>query len=72
MATPAPSPSSVPSGVTITVKPNGPFLVQGGARVCDTAGVVIREGAVLALCRCGQSASKPFCDATHGRVGWRS
>ncbi len=72
MTTPAPTPPSTPSGVTVTVKPNGPYLVQGGAKVCDIAGVVLKEGAVLALCRCGQSAGKPFCDGTHGRVGWRS
>jgi uncharacterized Fe-S cluster protein YjdI len=67
-----PTPPATPSGVTVTVKPNGPYLVQGGAKVCDVAGTVIKEGAVLALCRCGQSGGKPFCDGTHGRVGWRS
>ena len=72
MTSPTPTPPSVPSGVTVTVKPNGPYLVQGGARVCDITGATLKEGPVLALCRCGQSAAKPFCDGTHGRVGWRS
>ncbi len=67
--TPAPAP---PPGVKVVVKPNGPYLVQGGATVCDPDGKVIKEGAMLALCRCGQSGAKPFCDGTHGRVGWRA
>jgi uncharacterized Fe-S cluster protein YjdI len=72
MATsPDPTPAA-PAGVSVTVKPNGPLLVQGGARVCLPDGTLIKEGAVLALCRCGQSGAKPFCDGTHGRVGWRS
>jgi hypothetical protein len=61
-----------PSGVKVVVKPNGPYLVQGNVQVCDVAGTVIKEGVVFALCRCGQSASKPFCDGSHGRLGWRS
>jgi uncharacterized Fe-S cluster protein YjdI len=77
---PAPSPApggqgaapGVPAGVRVTVKPNGPYLVQGPSTVCDVAGTVIKEGTMFALCRCGQSGAKPFCDGTHGRVGWRS
>lgn len=69
--TPAPTPA-VPAGVTVTVKLNGPLLIQGGAKVCNPDGSLIKEGAVLALCRCGQSGAKPFCDGTHGRVGWHS
>jgi uncharacterized Fe-S cluster protein YjdI len=66
------SPTPAAGGVTVTVKPNGPLLVQGACRVVDPSGSLLKEGAVLALCRCGQSTAKPFCDGTHGRVGWRS
>jgi len=70
---PAPSPAPTPSaGVKVTVKLNGPYLVQGPVSITDPAGTVIKEGPVFALCRCGQSSSKPFCDGTHGRVGWRA
>lgn len=72
MSTTPPTPAPAPGAVTVTVKPNGPYLVQGGAKVVDPTGTLIKEGPVLALCRCGQSASKPFCDGTHGRVGWRA
>lgn len=68
-STPAPTPAHA---VKVVVKPNGPLLVQGGATVCDPEGKVIKEGPMLAMCRCGQSGAKPFCDGTHGRVGWRS
>ena len=77
--TPGPSPAGgsaagAPgsSAVRVTVKPNGPYLVQGLVSVCDVAGTVIREGQMIALCRCGQSATKPFCDGTHNRVSWRA
>jgi uncharacterized Fe-S cluster protein YjdI len=70
---PSPSASApAPSGVKVVVKPNGPYLVQGPVQVVDPAGTVIKEGAVFALCRCGNSTTKPFCDGSHGRLGWRS
>ena len=55
----------------ITCVPNGPYLLaagevvlhrQGGERLAETGGV--------ALCRCGGSANKPFCDGTHSRNGF--
>lgn len=69
---PTPPPTPAPAAVKVTVKTNGPYLVQGGVQVCDVDGKVLKEGTSVALCRCGQSAAKPFCDGTHGRVGWRA
>lgn len=71
-ANPTPSPAPASSGVKVIVKLNGPLLIQGGACVTDPEGKVLKEGPMLAMCRCGQSGAKPFCDGTHGRVGWRS
>ncbi|MFM8386815.1 MAG: CDGSH iron-sulfur domain-containing protein [Planctomycetia bacterium] len=72
MSNPTPSPAGgPPAGVTITVKPNGPFLVSGPVKVCDPTGAVVKEGASMALCRCGHAAAKPFCDGSHGRMGWK-
>ena len=50
----------------ITVCPRGPLLVRGDFEILDADGEVIepRRGTV-ALCRCGGSAIKPFCDGTH-------
>lgn len=43
-----------------------------GARILDRNGVVIREDTRMALCRCGQSHNKPFCDGSHEAVGFQA
>jgi CDGSH-type Zn-finger protein len=62
------------SDVTITVRRNGPYKVEGPVRVVDPDGkeFLLPEGSAIVLCRCGQSANKPFCDTTHRRVGFVS
>ena len=51
----------------ITVRANGPYKVEGPVRVVDSDGdeFVVEEGRPLALCRCGNSRKKPFCDKSH-------
>jgi CDGSH-type Zn-finger protein len=58
--------------VTVTVKPNGPLLVQGPIDMIDPTGNPVRlpPDRPVALCRCGQSAQKPFCDGSHARTGF--
>jgi CDGSH iron-sulfur domain-containing protein 3 len=58
--------------VTIRVRANGPFRVSGPVRVIDAEGAefVLPKGDSIVLCRCGQSANKPFCDKSHRRVGF--
>jgi CDGSH iron-sulfur domain-containing protein 3 len=58
------------SEVTITVRANGPYKVEGPARIVDAEGreLVVPEGRGIALCRCGHSQTKPFCDKSHRRV----
>ena len=51
---------------------NGPLLLSGGVRILDADGAVLYEGERAALCRCGQSGNKPFCDGTHKKVGFRA
>lgn len=51
---------------------NGPLHLQGQITVRNAAGQVIFEGIETWLCRCGGSASKPFCDGSHERIGFRS
>jgi CDGSH-type Zn-finger protein len=61
--------------VTIRMRPNGPFVVDGPIRLIDSAGnefVLDSTKPVLALCRCGQSSRKPFCDGTHKTCGFAS
>jgi uncharacterized Fe-S cluster protein YjdI len=49
----------------------GPLLVTGGVRILDAEGTLLYEGERAALCRCGGSANKPFCDGTHKKNGFR-
>ncbi|KPK21261.1 MAG: iron-binding protein [Dehalococcoidia bacterium SM23_28_1] len=58
---------------TITPLDDGPYLVKGPAKVVDASGNEFRaEGKTIALCRCGNSNTKPFCDGTHVTVGFKS
>lgn len=63
-------PSVPPS---ITVCPNGPLLLRGDVELFTVDGEPIpqRSGAV-ALCRCGYSRTKPYCDGTHKRTTFRA
>ncbi|MDD4653043.1 MAG: (4Fe-4S)-binding protein [Methanothrix sp.] len=54
----------------ITVKKNGPLLVEGDCSLRDSEGKVLAEGGPYALCRCGSSGKKPFCDGTHIKIGF--
>jgi CDGSH-type Zn-finger protein len=59
-------------GVTIRVRKNGPYVVDGdGVRIVDWDGREYRaERLPVALCRCGGSTNKPFCDGTHSKIGF--
>jgi CDGSH-type Zn-finger protein len=79
------SPATTPAP-SITAAPNGPLLVQGDVPVYRRRAVHsehgeplawetterIETGGPYALCRCGQSSRKPFCDGTHARVGFEA
>ena len=57
----------------ITVLDNGPYLVKGPVSLLDARGNEFRvERTTVALCRCGGSTTKPFCDGTHSRIGFRA
>ena len=65
-------PDEVPDPVTTVVAvPDGPLLVRGDLRL-DLGDEGRLAETRAALCRCGYSGSKPFCDGSHERVGWRS
>ncbi len=52
---------------------DGPFLVRGPVVVVDAEGNEFpSERATVALCRCGGSTKKPFCDGTHSKLGFRA
>ncbi len=56
---------------TITPYRDGPLIVRGDFRLVDQDGAEIDPGRrTIALCRCGKSGIKPFCDGTHKRGGF--
>lgn len=56
--------------VTVKPLPNGPLLVTGNLEVCSGTGRTTNRVTKTALCRCGHSANKPYCDGTHTKVGF--
>jgi uncharacterized Fe-S cluster protein YjdI len=58
------------AGATVACAPNGPLLLEGAFTVKDAAGTVVASGGKVALCRCGQSGKKPFCDGAHRKSGF--
>lgn len=65
------SPSS--SRATITPYPDGPYLVRGDFVVQDQEGNEVQlQRQTIALCRCGKSRVRPFCDGTHKLVGFEA
>ena len=59
--------------VIITPYRDGPLLVRGPVQLADADGSVVQcDRDPIALCRCGRSRVKPFCDGTHKLVGFRA
>jgi CDGSH-type Zn-finger protein len=64
-------------GGVITPKVNGPYFVSGIETLTDSKGADLLSEAAsdkprIALCRCGKSDNKPFCDGAHARAGFNS
>jgi len=55
---------------TIQARGNGPLLVKNVSRLEDAGGATLDSKATMALCRCGASGNKPFCDGSHAKVGF--
>ena len=64
--------SMIMADVKIEVLTNGPYRVRGPIELLDQNGKAFTIPEGIALCRCGQSKNKPFCDASHQRSGFRS
>jgi len=58
----------------ITINTNGSIRVDGDFEICDAEGKLfgLAGRTTIGLCRCGQSANKPFCDSAHKTCGWDS
>ena len=49
---------------------NGPLMMSGNVTLVSSGGRSAWQGQRVALCRCGASANKPFCDGQHAKVGF--
>ena len=56
--------------VTLTPTDNGPYLVEGSITLLDAEGNQYQVSDTIALCRCGHSNTKPFCDGTHEKTNF--
>ena len=56
--------------VKITIAKDGPYLVDGEVEIVDASGNTIKKDN-CALCRCGASKDKPFCDGSHNVAGFK-
>lgn len=62
------------SEVTIHVRQNGPFRVEGPIKLVDANGQEwdLAGKPAISLCRCGASSKRPFCDGAHNKIGFQS
>ena len=58
------------AAVSITIVKNGPLVVTGEVEMKDMEGKTYPASEKTVLCRCGASTKKPFCDGTHGKIGF--
>ena len=60
-------------GAKITIRNDGPLLIEGEVDLCDPEAKAFGLGGrtSFALCRCGHSANKPFCDGSHKAAGFQ-
>lgn len=58
--------------ISIKVRDNGPYVVKGSVVVMDAEGNPFEVKEVVALCRCGHSNNKPFCDGAHTAANFES
>ena len=61
---------AIPGTNTITLDPDGPLYLRGDIEVMTPDGTVLLKDTRMALCRCGASANKPFCDGSHTEAGF--
>ncbi len=67
---PAGPPEEPDPAVTVRMSKDGPLDVRGRVRLEDSRGDAFEAGPRFALCRCGGSGNKPFCDGTHKTMGF--
>lgn len=62
--------AAVEKHTSLNIAKNGPILVKGKFTLTDAAGNTVETAESIALCRCGHSANKPFCDGAHRKANF--
>ena len=63
--------SSIVSAANLNLLSNGPIIVEGDFKIFDVNGNEIETKSKIAICRCGASGNKPFCDGSHSKIGFQ-
>ncbi|MEO2107679.1 MAG: (4Fe-4S)-binding protein [Actinomycetota bacterium] len=61
---------ALPEQPNVMLVPNGPLMIRGKVEIVQPDGTVVRRSSRVTLCRCGASENKPYCDASHRRIGF--
>jgi len=61
-----------PETLRLRCREDGPLVAEGPCKIKSEDGSTIHEGGQVALCRCGKSGNKPYCDGTHKKVGFKT
>jgi len=69
---PLPSKPEGNGGLSITASPDGPLKIDGPFTLLDADGGEVCESSGAAMCRCGASNMKPYCDGSHIAIGFQS
>ena len=56
----------------VEITANGPILIKGKVKVMHASGKVEHKDKTTALCRCGASENKPYCDGHHKKIGFQA
>jgi uncharacterized Fe-S cluster protein YjdI len=63
-------PVKIEAETIIEATQNGPLLIYGNVTIKDSQSNITKKNNVTALCRCGASQNKPYCDGTHKKIGF--
>ncbi len=62
----------IPTENSVRVEPNGPVYAKGNIQIVEPDGTLTLSDTRIALCRCGASENKPFCDGKHDDAGFKA
>jgi len=72
VVTPFPTDAAESARLSINSIPDGPLMVEGPFTLLDGEGAIVCNSGKAALCRCGASKTKPYCDGSHMNIGFKA